>query len=87
MNATEALAYQHLKDEKGLGAIRGRKIVFVDVSHPLDDIEEGEESNSEYEMESPIPTPVEDDEGMVETDDGMRDFNQQHQLWKNQTQK
>ena len=30
VNAAEALAYQHLKDEKGLGAIQGRKIGFVD---------------------------------------------------------
>ena len=79
VNAAEALAYQHLKDEKGLGAIQGRKIGFVDISHPLDDIEEGEEDNSEYEMESPIPTPVEDDEGMVEIDEGMRERRQRFQ--------
>ena len=79
VNAAEALAYQHLKDEKGLGAIQGRKIGFVDISHPLDDIEEGEEDNSEYEMESPIPTTVEDDEGMVEIDEGMRERRQRFQ--------
>ena len=32
VNAAEALAYQHLKDEKGLGAIQGRKVGFVDIS-------------------------------------------------------
>ena len=52
VNAAEALAYQHLKDEKGLGATQGRQIGFVDISRPLDDVEEGEEDNSEYEMES-----------------------------------
>ena len=68
-----------LKDEKGLGAVQGRKIGFVDISHPLDDVKEGEEDNSEYEMESPIPTPVEDDEGMVEIGEGMRERRQRFQ--------
>ena len=56
-----------------------KKIGFVDISRPLDDIDEGEESNSEYEMESPIPTPIEDDEGIVEIDEGMRERRQRFQ--------
>ena len=56
VNASEALAYQHLKDEKGLGAISGRKIGCVDAREALEMIEE------EGEDDYPPPTPVADDE-------------------------
>jgi hypothetical protein len=55
VNASEALAYQHLKDEKGLGAISGRKIGFIDAREPLEMIEE---EGEDY----PPPTPIEEDE-------------------------
>ena len=56
VNASEALAYQHLKDEKGLGAISGRKIGFIDAREPLETIEE------EGEDDYPPPTPIQEDE-------------------------
>ena len=56
VNASEALAYQHLKDEKGLGAISGRKIGFIDAREPLEMIEE------EGEDDYPPPTPIQEDE-------------------------
>ena len=64
VNASEALAYQHLKDEKGLGAISRRKIGFIDAREPLEMIEE------EGEDDYPPPTPIEEDEdGIVRNEE------------------
>ena len=56
VNSSEALACQHLKDEKGLGAISGRKIGFIDAREPLEMIEE--EGEDDY---PPPPRNEEDD--------------------------
>ena len=78
VNAAEALAYQHLKDEKGLGAIQGRKIGFVDITRPLDGQNE-DENDSGYEAESPIETHMGDDDGVIEVDEDMRERRQRVQ--------
>ena len=76
VNAAEALAYQHLKDEKGLSAIQGRKVGLVDISRPL---EEEDENDLGYEAESPIATPIGHDDGVIEVDEDVRERRQRVQ--------
>ena len=38
--------------EKGLGAIQGRRIGFVDISRPLDGLDKENENDPGYEVES-----------------------------------
>ena len=76
VNAAEALAYQHLKDEKGLGAIQGRKVGFVDISETIEPIEDGED---EYIPTSPMETPEEEDEGAMQAEENVREGRQRNQ--------
>ena len=75
VNASEALAYQHLKNAGGLGMAASRRTGFIDASAPLEPVEEEEQIENGHEQSEE----EEEDEEVVEDERPMRNVRRRRQ--------